>query len=152
MLNCPQLAQWVRLLELMGNPEWTKNPRYRNRRAMHEEYPDEANALLIPWLKEHTYEELFQLCLEERIPLAPIYTISDLVNHPHLKERNFFVDLEHPRAGRLKYPEGPCKFSKTNWQLERPAPLLGEHNEQILCQRLGYSKEELVDLEKAGVV
>ena len=62
------------------------------------------------------------------------------------------IDLEHPKAGRLKYPEGPCKFSKTNWQLERPAPLLGEHNEQILCQRLGYSKEELVDLEKAGVV
>jgi len=152
LLNCPQLAQWVRFLELMGNPEWTKNPRYRNRRAMHEEYPDEANALWIPWLKEHTYEELFQLCMENRIPLAPIYTISDLVNHPHLKECNFFVELDHPQAGRLKYPEGPCKFSKTNWELERPAPLLGEHNEQILCQRLGYSKEELIDLEKAGVI
>jgi len=107
---------------------------------------------LIPWLKEHSYEELFQLCLENRIPLAPIYSISDLVNHPQLKERNFFVELDHSEAGKLKYTEGSCKFSKTNWQLERAAPLLGEHNEHILCQRLGYSKEELIDLEKAGVI
>ncbi len=152
LLNCPQLAQWVRFQELMGDPEWASNPRYRNRRAMHEEYPDEANSLLIPWLKEHTYEEIFQLCMEKRIPLAPIYTISDLANHPHLKERKFFIELDHPKAGNLKYPEGPCKFSKTNWQLERSAPLLGEHNDYILGQRLNYSKEEMVELKKTGVI
>lgn len=151
-LNCPQLAQWQRFLELMGNPEWAQNSRYRNRRAMHEEYPDEVNALLIPWLKEHTVEELFQLCIERRIPLVPIYRVNELVNHPHLKQRDFFVELDHPQAGRLKYPEGPCRFSETNWQIERPAPLLGEHNEIILGQRLGYSSQELAELAREGVI
>jgi crotonobetainyl-CoA:carnitine CoA-transferase CaiB-like acyl-CoA transferase len=151
-LNCPQLAQWQRFLELMGNPEWAQNPRYRNRRAMHEEYPDEVNALLIPWFKEHTVEELFQLCMERRIPLVPIYRVNELVNHPHLKQRDFFIELDHPQAGRLKYPEGPCRFSETSWQIERPAPLLGEHNEPVLSQRLGYSRQELAELAKEGVI
>jgi crotonobetainyl-CoA:carnitine CoA-transferase CaiB-like acyl-CoA transferase len=119
---------------------------------MHEEYPDEVNALLIPWFKEHTVEELFQLCMERRIPLVPIYRVNELVNHPHLKQRDFFIELDHPQAGRLKYPEGPCRFSETSWQIERPAPLLGEHNEPVLSQRLGYSRQELAELAKEGVI
>ncbi len=150
--NIVQLAQWTRFLELMGTPEWTKNPRYRDRRAMNEQYPDEANALWAPWLMERTREEVFQLCLENRIPVAPVYTISEVVNHPHLKERNFFIERNHPEAGKLKYPEGPCQFSEINWLTGHAAPLLGEHNRQILQERLGYSDEELADLERAEVV
>jgi CoA:oxalate CoA-transferase len=151
-LTAPQLEQWIRFLSLMGNPSWTQNPRYRNRRAMHEEYPDETDALLRPWFKEHTQEEIFQMCQKNRIPFSPIYTVAELVNHPHLKERKFLVEIDHPKAGKLQYPEGPCKFSKTNWSLERAAPLLGQDNESILCGRLGYSKEELTDLRRSGVI
>jgi len=151
-LIAPQVAQWARFIELLGSPEWSQDPRYRDRRAMHEEYPDEVNALLLPWFRERTKEEIFRLCRENRIPFAPIYAIDEVANHPHLKERAFFDEIEHPQAGRLKYPEGPCKFSKTNWQLERPAPLLGQHDEQILCERLGYSREDLLDLRREGVI
>ena len=151
-LLAPQAAQWTRFLQLLGNPEWTQNPRYQNRRAMHAEYPDEVNALLIPWFKEHSKEEIFNLCRENRIPYAPIYTIDEVLNHPHLKERAYFDEVDHPQAGKLKYPEGPCKFSRTNWQHKRPAPLLGQHTEQILCQRLGYSRGDLINLKKERVI
>ena len=151
-LTAPQLEQWKRFLTLMDNPSWTENPRYRNRRAMHEEYPDETDELLKPWFKEHTKEEIFQLCQENRIPFSPIYNIDELVKHPHLVERNFFAQIDHPRAGKLKYPVGPCKFSKTNWSLERAAPLLGQDNVEILCGRLGYSKEDISNLRRAGVI
>lgn len=149
-LMCAQLPQWIRFLELMGNPEWTQDPRYRDRKAMHEEYPDEVNALLIPWLMQYTREELFQLCRERRIPLVPVYRMSELVNHPHLKQRHFFVELEHPQAGRLKYPAGPFTFSKTNWQT-RTAPQLGQHNELIIGQRLGFS-HQLANLSRKGII
>lgn len=149
---CAQLEQWMRLLELMGNPEWANNPRYRDRRAMHEEYPDEVNALWIPWLKEHTAEELFQMSMAKRIPLTPVYPISLLLDHPHLQEWGFWAEVDHPRAGQLRYPQGACKFSRSAWQIERAAPLLGEHNELILCERLGFSKEELADLKKEEVI
>jgi crotonobetainyl-CoA:carnitine CoA-transferase CaiB-like acyl-CoA transferase len=150
--NAAQLDQWLRLLELLGSPKWAKNPRYRDRRAMGEQYPDEVDALMLPWFKEHTREEILKLCQDRRIPIAPVYNIGELVNHPHLKERNFFLEIDHSQAGRLKYPKGPCTFHRTDWKLKRAAPLLGEHNELILCQRLGYSKEDLVDMKKSGAI
>jgi crotonobetainyl-CoA:carnitine CoA-transferase CaiB-like acyl-CoA transferase len=151
-MNAPQIAQWTRFLKLMGNPNWAEYPRYRDRRAMKEKYPDEVNALLLPWLKEHTKEEIFKLCQDRHIPFAPVYNVGELVNHTHLKERNFFVEIEHSQVGRLKYPKGPCKFHRTDWRWERPAPLLGEHNELVFCQRLGYHRDDLVDMKKAGVI
>jgi CoA:oxalate CoA-transferase len=151
-IQCVQLEQWTRLLELMGNPEWAQNPRYRDRRAMHEQYPDEVNALWIPWLKKYTAEQLFQIFTAKRIPFASVYTISSLLDHPHLQKWGFWAEVEHPRAGRLRYPRGACKFSRSAWQIERAAPILGEHNELVLCEWLGYSEEELVNLKKEEVI
>ena len=150
--NTPQLAQWVRFLELIGNPKWAESPRYRDRRAMEEKYPDEVDALLQPWFKEHTKEEILKLCQNRRIPITPVYDVGEMVNHPQLKEMKFFVELEHSRAGKLMYPKGPCTFHKTDWEWIGAAPLLGEHNEQVLCQRLGYSKEELAKMRESGVI
>lgn len=151
-LVAPQLDQWTRFLNMMGNPSWKDEPRYQNRRAMHEQYPDEADDLLKPWLKEYTKEEVFQMSQENRVPLSPVYDIGELIDHPHLKERNFFVEIDHPQAGKLKYPLGPCKFSETNWSIRRAAPLLGQDDEEILCRRLGYSKEEINTLKRSGVI
>jgi crotonobetainyl-CoA:carnitine CoA-transferase CaiB-like acyl-CoA transferase len=151
-LVAPQLDQWTRFLNMIGNPSWKDDPRYQNRRAMHEHYPDEADALLKPWLKEYTKEEVFQKSQENRVPLSPVYDIGDLVDHPHLKERHFFTEIDHPEAGTLKYPLGPSKFSETDWNIRRAAPLLGQDNEEILCRRLGYSKEEFNILKHTGVI
>ncbi len=151
-LVAPQADQWARFLNLIGNPAWAKKPRYQDRRAMHEHYPDEADALLIPWMKEYTKEEIFQLCQKNRIPLSPVYNVGELINHPNLKERNFFVEADHPLAGRLKYPAGPCKFSETNWSIKRSAPLLGQDNAEIICGRLGYSKREFNILKRTGII
>jgi crotonobetainyl-CoA:carnitine CoA-transferase CaiB-like acyl-CoA transferase len=60
--------------------------------------------------------------------------------------------MEHPVVGRMKIPSAPYQFSKTPWTLERAAPLLGQHNEKIYCERLGYSREELMELQNAGVI
>jgi len=151
-LCAPQLKQWLRFLELMGNPEWTKNPRYRDRHAMEDDYPEEVDALLAPWFMERTKKELFELFEKNAIPFAPLYNMADEVNDVHLAERRFFADVKRVETGTLKYPGGAYKLSRTPWALKRPAPLLGEHNEEIYCGRLGYSKEELVALRRAGVI
>jgi len=151
-LIAPQIEQWTRFIDLMGTPEWSMNPRYRNRRAMGGEYPDEVDNLIIPWLKEHTKEELFSLCRKNRIPLAPLRTVDGLVEDPHLKAREFFVEVDHQETGMLKYPGAPFKLSKTPWAIEHSAPLLGEHNEEIFVKRLGYSKDDLVRLRGQGII
>ncbi|GAI97702.1 unnamed protein product, partial [marine sediment metagenome] len=65
--------------------------------------------------------------------------------------REFFIEISHPVAGNLLYPGAPFRMSETPWQTGR-APLLGEHNEEIYCQRLGYSREDLVKLREGGVI
>jgi len=152
ILIAPQSGQWIRFVELMGNPEWSQKPRYRNRRAMFEEYPDEADALLIPWLKKHDKEEIFALSRENHLPFSPVRTIDEMVNDPQFKEREFFCSLSHPEVGTLQYPGTAYKLSKTPARLERPAPYLGENNREILCGRLGYSEDELIKMKEYGVI
>jgi crotonobetainyl-CoA:carnitine CoA-transferase CaiB-like acyl-CoA transferase len=151
-LIAPQKEQWERFINLMGNPSWAEDPKYQDRRAMNEQYPDEADELIIPWLKSYTKEEIFQLAQKNRIPIAPVYNMGELVNHPNLEQRNFFTEVDHPRAGKLRYPEGPCIFSGTNWDTKRSAPLLGQDNEEVLCGRLGYSKSECTALSRENVI
>ncbi|MBI2909020.1 MAG: CoA transferase [Chloroflexi bacterium] len=148
----PQLQQWIRFVELMGSPEWSRNPRYRNRRAMGEEYPEEVDALLAPWLMAHTKDEIFALAIEHGIPIAPVKTVEEQVNDAHLRERGFMVEIERPEVGVLTYPGAPFKLSETPWKPSRPAPLLGEHNEAVYCGLLGYSRQDLVQLRNEGVI
>jgi crotonobetainyl-CoA:carnitine CoA-transferase CaiB-like acyl-CoA transferase len=69
-----------------------------------------------------------------------------------MKARGFFVEIDHPEAGRLSYPSGLAKFSCSPIVFERPAPLLGQHNQEIYCERLGYSPHELSRLRETGII
>jgi crotonobetainyl-CoA:carnitine CoA-transferase CaiB-like acyl-CoA transferase len=151
-VDTPQNRQWGRLLELMGNPEWAKDPIFEDRIKTTDEYVEKADAYLSGWFMEHTKKEIFNLCRANQVPAAPVKTVAEVVNDPHLNERGYFVEIDHPVAGPLKYP-GPCyQFSKTPTSAVRPAPRLGEHNETIYCGRLGCSKEDLVALRRSGVI
>ena len=69
-----------------------------------------------------------------------------------LTARDFFIEIEHPEAGTLKYPGAPYKLSATPWRMKSPAPLLGEGNEYVYCQTLGYTRQDLVKMRQAGVI
>jgi crotonobetainyl-CoA:carnitine CoA-transferase CaiB-like acyl-CoA transferase len=144
--------QWETFLKIVGDPELLNNPRYHDRRIMGEQYPEEVDAKLAPWLMKHTKEEIFAICRKAGIPVGPLRTIDEVVNCPQLREREYFVELDHPICGSLRYPGAPAKLSRTPLKLSRPAPLLGEHNEEVLCGWLGYSKTDLVRLRQTGVL
>ena len=147
-----QMPQYLRFLELIGSPDWQDDPRYRDRRAMSERYPAEAEALIAPWFLERTKEEIFCLCIEHKVPCAPVRTIEEVVRDTHLAEREHFVDIDNPEAGRLAHPGSPFRMSRTPGAVGEPAPLLGQHNVDIYCGRLGVSQEELGRLRMAGVI
>ncbi|MBA3030933.1 MAG: CoA transferase [Desulfobacteraceae bacterium] len=147
-LVAPQVAQWKRFIELMGTPEWSKQPRYRDRREMAETYPDEVDALLIAWLEKYTKEEIFAMCMERKVPFSPVRTIEEVAIDPQLRARGFWTELDHSEVGRLRYPGSGYELSKTPAALEHPAPILGEHNREILVDRLGYTKEQVENISK----
>ncbi len=115
-------------------------------------HADEVEGVLQPWLMKHGAEEIFASGQEWRIPFAMVLGIEELGEDPQYKARGFFLEIDHPVAGRFAYPGAPFRMSQTPWQIARPAPLLGEHNEEIYAGRLGLSNEDVARLRKNGVI
>ena len=149
-VGSPEGRQWRTLLEVMGQPEWAKEDRFRNRTAMNNEYADEVDGYMEEWLLRYTKAELLALALEHRIPLAPVRDFKEVRNDESLTDQ--FVAIDRTDTGPVFFPGSPYSLSTQEVVLPRPAPLLGQHNSDIYCGRLGYSKEELVKLYQVGII
>jgi len=147
----PEEHQWNALMTLIGNPGWSKEPWCGDREAR-AQHVDAINKLLIEWTKQHTKDEIFRKGQALSCPVSPTRSAEDLINSEQLKDRGFFAEVTHPFLGPLKMPTSASRFAESPWRFERPAPLLGESNEEIYCERLGYKKEELEMLKTKGVI
>ncbi|MBI4764611.1 MAG: CoA transferase [Deltaproteobacteria bacterium] len=137
---------------MLEMPELLKHPVYSNIfEHAKPEVAEEFLEILLPWLLERTRREIWQAAQAQGLLSSPVYTTEDLLADPHYTERQFFAEVEHPLAGICKVPGAPFKMSETPWQVIKPAPLLGQHNEEILGN-LGYNKEDLVKLQQQGII
>jgi CoA:oxalate CoA-transferase len=141
---------WHRLVQLMGSPEWGAWEIFRDREGRAGNL-DVLQSLIEQWLGQHTVADVFRMAGEARLPFAPVSTMAEVLELEHLRARRFFQTLAHPAAGTLTYPGAPYKLSGEVWGVRRPAPLLGEHNEEVFG-RLGLGREELGRLRVSGVV
>jgi crotonobetainyl-CoA:carnitine CoA-transferase CaiB-like acyl-CoA transferase len=123
--------QWRRLVELMGNPEWANDELFRDRLSRAQNN-DALKALMSEWLASWKVQDLYRAAQEHRIPFAPINTMQTLYQSEHLRERQFFVELDQPGLGLLRLPGMPSRYSASAWTIRRPAPRLGEHNQEVL--------------------
>src|SRR5215216_6635098 len=126
-----QNAEWDRFVEWMGNPEWASWEIFDDRLKRAEAW-DVLRPFVEEWTSQHTVEEIYTGGLERKLPFAPLSTMGDLLANEHLKVRGFFATIGHPEAGELTYPGAPWKLGATPWELRTPAPLLGQHNEEVL--------------------
>jgi len=147
-LSLPQW--WSRYIEALEMPELKDDPRFQN--IYSAEAGMEFDAIWYSWLADHTKEELFNIFLKSKIASAPVNSPEDLLNNAQLKAREYFVEVDHPETGKVTYPGAPFKMSEASWKIRQPAPLLGQHNEEIYCRLLGYTKEELVKLREGGII
>ena len=146
-----EFDHWQTFARAIGSPEWATDPKYTDQFVM-AEYADELEAHLISWTIEHTMKEIAEISHKNNLPFQPVNNMEGLASSEQLKAREYFLELDHPEAGRLKYPGAGAKLSKTPWKNDCPAPLLGEHNEEIYCKQLGYSLEELAGLRRVGII
>jgi len=137
------------LAQIMDLPELL-DPRFATREGRIE-HKAEIDRLIQPWLSRHTKLEIYQMGQERRLQFGYGCTAEDLVNSPQFQDREYFVEVDHPIAGTLRYPGAPFKLSDTPWQAQR-APLLGEHNDEVYCGRLGYTKAQLTILRTYGAI
>ena len=152
--------RWPQVALIMEREELA-DPRFASRqgRLIH---ADEVDALMLPWLLEHDKVDIFKAGQEEGLGFAYVATMQDILEMEQLQERDYYVPLEHPVAGTFKYPGPPISphlfehsSNKSSGGMDsawvyRRAPLLGEHNQELLLE-LGYTPSEIEDL-KAGSV
>jgi crotonobetainyl-CoA:carnitine CoA-transferase CaiB-like acyl-CoA transferase len=148
---CIEDHQWDRLVEVMGSPEWAKEDIFADRFKRAASW-DALKVFLGEYVSQQTVLGLYKAAQAKRVPLAPVSTMGDLLNSEHLKARGFFVEIAQPVAGTHKYPGAPLKYEKTPWEIRRPAPTLGQHNEEVFGGRLGLEKARLNQLINKGVI
>jgi len=150
-LNVRHEPTWQYMWLFFDEPEMADDPRFatqddRRRRSK------ELEELLLPYLAKYTREELFHGLSPLRILVGMALDVPDVVNDPHLREREFFAHSVHPVAGEVSFPGAPFNMSLTPWQLTCPAPILGQHNHEVYAGILGYSREEIERWHEQGVV
>jgi len=141
--------QWDAMVRVLGSPEVLLLPEWRNfvYRIFN---ADAIYPLMTEYTSQYTMQELFEAGHREGVPIAPIYSVEGFINSPQTRARNFFVEIEHPVIGAALYPGPPYQCSETAASIRRPAPCLGEHNEEILLEADAPPKEETSVAESVG--
>jgi len=150
-LACGQDRMWDGWLDAMGNPEWAYTELFQDRTARRENW-DAVKALIEEWTMERTRTEVADAADARRVPCRPLNTVEDVVHSKLMAARDYFEEVDHKEAGKVTFPGAPYILSRTPWNIERPAPLLGEHNEEVYCSRLGYTRQDLVRLRADGAI
>lgn len=137
--------------EFLGEPRLL-DPKFATRQSRNENW-EELRDLVAPKLMQWTNEDLMRETMAKGLVIGLVQSPEQVVSSPHLAERGYFVALEHPEVGTLRYPGPGFFFDGGNlMQARRGAPRLGEHNVEIFCERLGLSGEALGQLRAARVV
>jgi crotonobetainyl-CoA:carnitine CoA-transferase CaiB-like acyl-CoA transferase len=144
-------SDWKKVCELLGNPEWTTWEIFSTQESRRE-HVEEADPLIIEWMMDYTKAELFDMVQKAGIGAFPMNTVADVYASEQLAFRGAFQEVEHPLAGTWRLPVPPLLSSDEQPHLYRRAPLLGEHNDEIYCQELGYTREDLVHFRQLGVI
>ena len=107
-------------------------------------------ALSCPWLYSKPKLEAWDMAQHKRVLSGVVNTTEDLLGDEHFWERGMWARTQHPIVGEMTMPGRPFKLYRTPWRLNSPAPSLGQHNRDVYCGMLGYSREELAKLRQWG--
>lgn len=140
-----------RICRAIGRPDLLDDPRWADplARPLHQ---DDWDVIFLPWLLERTRQQVFDDCQQFGVMCAPILDISETMVDPQSRARGFFIDIEHPVAGTLTYPGAPFIMEDGGFEIRRPAPTLGQHNNDVYCGELDLDGLDLVRLAAAGIV
>jgi crotonobetainyl-CoA:carnitine CoA-transferase CaiB-like acyl-CoA transferase len=145
------IEQWRRLVDWMGKPPSISGPEFE-KMAYRRKHPEIVVGAIAEFCARHTKEELYEDGQKRRIAVTPINTAGEFIEMEQTKSRGLFVDMEHPVIGKYKQFGVVPRLMETPGAIYRPAPLLGEHNKEVLIGDLGMNNDDLVALRAEGVI
>lgn len=151
-LCVPTGHQWIQLTRAMGKPELANDPRFKTARGRRDNNA-ELQRIIEDWLATFsTRDEAIAALDKERVPCAPVLTVNEAVQHPHLNERKTVRWINDPLLGKVAIPAVPVKFSAWPDRLEVRAARLGEDNERVLRDYLSMTDGEIRQLYLDGIL
>jgi len=123
-------GQWDGLRRAMGDPEWARLEMFQDM-FVRAQNADMIYPLIEQWTMEHTKQEVMDLCQSNGCPTTALFTVAEVATHPHLEQRGYFVNVNHPVLGTVRTMNAPIRLQERRGGPREAAPLLGEHNEEI---------------------
>ena len=152
ILIAPLEQHWSKLCEAMGKPEITRDPRFTDN-ASRMNNLDELVAIIEGWIRSQSSDDAaIETLKAHHVPVAPILSVPEALQHPHLRQRGTVRTVHDRILGDLDVPGFALRFSEFPDTLDLQAPLLGEHNAEILTQWLDYTPDEVQELEGKGIL
>jgi crotonobetainyl-CoA:carnitine CoA-transferase CaiB-like acyl-CoA transferase len=151
VLGAANQRQWEKLSDLIGKPEFKEDPRFQkngDRVANRDQLIAELNQVF----QEKDADAWLEIIQAAGLPCGPINTVPEVYDHPQSDSRGFVQKVDHSTAGEVSLTGIPYKLSRTPGEFKLPPPALGEHNQEILIDLLGYSREQVADFQEQGVI
>lgn len=125
--------RYDRTIEMVRHAEWATDPQFDDPKTrVIPEVIEEWNAHFLLWCLERTKKEVWEEARRAKVLCGPLFTMEDLFHDEHFNNRDFWTETDHPKMGTVKFGGRPFQMAKGGWALRRPAPLLGQHTEEVL--------------------
>lgn len=142
---------WHAFCEVLGIDELADDPRFADN-DQRREHRDELTPILERIFLTRSGDEWVKLLSEAGVPCSPINTLDRVFSEPQVAARDMLVETDHPRAGQIRSIGNPVKTSPFAEQSSAPAPLLGQHTDEVLRDILGYAPQHILGLREEGVI
>lgn len=142
-------SEWQRFCQALGDPPWSQDEKFATTLGR-QRHVDELDRLVAEWTcLQDAMEAMF--LLQAQGVAAGVVT-QDVRADPHFQARGFFTEMDRPIVGKRRYPNWPIRLSRTPGKHQRPAPLLGQHNREVLSGLLGLSEDAIANLEERKII
>ena len=143
---------WAMLCDIIGKPELTKDPRFLTN-ALRVQNREQLDPIVEEWTKSLTTQEVLDTLLPKGFACAPILKLDQVVANEQIGgARNMFPEVDDPEVGKTRFINSAIRMSETGPSIRCPAPKLGQHNEEVYSEVLGYSKEKIEDLKAHEII
>ena len=122
-----------RILDMLGFPDWALDAKFQDPLvATKPDLVEEWNANFLAWCIERTKREIWAEARRAKVLCGPLFSVKDMYEDNHFRDRGFWSQIEHAAMGTVELPGRPLQMGEGGWALRRPAPLLGQHTEEVL--------------------
>lgn len=142
---------WAKFCKVIGREDLIDDPRYKTN-PLRTKNRNDLNSVVDVEMAKKTTKEWEAIFEDAGLPYSPINNMKDICEDPHIAHRNMLVEIDQPKVGKMKIAGSPIRLSETPGEVYAPAPLLGQHSEEVLREILGYSEEVISGLLENEVI